>query len=97
MIVNASAAPLYGILPVAVVHCSTPGVLFSHSDTKTALPCLDVYLSIGSMMQLSKANLRGLSTSSRKSQLAQKVTGEKLMTAVQSMMARPSQQADAVD
>lgn len=48
------------------------------------------------MMQLSKANLRGQSTSFRRSQLAQKVTAEKLMTAVQCMMVRPSQQADAV-
>lgn len=91
MIVNAFVATVCSIflllLTIAVRLVSKINIALIH---------LDVYLSIGSMMQLSKANLRGLSTSSRKSQLAQKVTGEKLMMAVQCMMARHSQQADAV-
>lgn len=53
-------------------------------------------VSCGLCMQLLKASPRGQSISSRRSQLARKATGAKLMMATQHMMARPSPQDDVV-
>lgn len=95
--VGAAVATPCSIPPMLFAHSSMPGGFFSArcSEATTAVRILlDVLLSAVSYMQLLTANLRDPSTSFKRSQLALKATAAKLMMAVQSMMVKPSQQAD---